>query len=325
MCCLRSSLVFFIACLILVLCLGNTGYAASEDNLLASWQGDVRDKLIAYILDVSKPGHPNYIPEIDRIAVFDMDGTLLTEKPIYFVFDVAIHYMEEYYNELSSKGPRHKALCAAARKRDYKYLIKNAVDTFVLPFEGKTYAYYKQYCLKVFETAINPKLKRPFKELVYQPMVELIDLLHARGFRVFVVSGSLQFCIMAISKKYLHVEANRCIGSMVQSRAERKDNAIVFRRGKISPPINLKEGKAIRIRLRTGKTPVLAFGNSMGDEWMLRFPATSRYRHMSFVIDHDDPREFVYRKERLIELSRKQNWTVVSMKNHFKWIYAKSN
>ena len=123
----------FFACFIGILCYGNAGYGASENTLLPSWQGDVRNKLITYMLEVSKEGHPNYIPEVDRIAVFDMDGTLLTEKPIYFVFDVAIHHMKEHYDALSSKGPRYKSLCDAARKRDYAYLIKNAEDTFVLP------------------------------------------------------------------------------------------------------------------------------------------------------------------------------------------------
>ena len=321
----RSSFVLIIGFFIFFLSLGNVGYSVSFNSPLPSWQGDVRHELIDYIFDVSTPEHPDYIPETHRIAVFDMDGTLLPEKPTYFVFEVAIHYIEEHYDELASKGTRYQALCEAARERDYGYLRKNLEETFFMPFEGKTHDYYRQYCLDAFEKAKNPELGRPLKELVYQPMIELIDLLHLRGFRVFIVSGSLQFCIMAISEKYLHVEESRCIGSIVETDAEIIDDAIVFRRGKISPPINLEDGKAIRIKLRTGKIPVLAVGNSIDDEWMLRLPGASPFRHLSCVIDHDDPREFFYRKEDLIELSKKYKWIVVSMKNHFKKIYAGDN
>jgi hypothetical protein len=154
-------------------------------------------------------------------------------------------------------------------------------------------------------------------------MIELIDLLHERGFSVYVVSGSLQFCIMAISQKYLHVHPSRCIGSMVEAKAQKVGDTIIFRRGRVQPPTNLKDGKAIRIKMRTGATPVLAFGNSMGDAWMLGFPASSPHRHLSFVVDHDDPREFVYRKKALLDLAEEKGWFVISMKENFKKIYKR--
>jgi hypothetical protein len=152
-------------------------------------------------------------------------------------------------------------------------------------------------------------------------MIELIDLLHERGFSVYVVSGSLQFSIMAISEEYLHVDASRCIGSMVEARAEKIGNKTVFIRGRIRPPVNLDGGKSIRIKMRTGRAPVLAFGNFNGDIWMLEFTATSPYRHLAFVVDHDDPREFVYQKKNLLEQARKEGWIIVGMKNHLKTIF----
>jgi phosphoserine phosphatase len=318
----RPAVVVLLGFMGLFFVLPGTVLGISRDQALPSWQGDVRESLVDYVFDVSSKAHKDFIPPRDRIAVFDMDGTLMSEKPNYFVFDVAIHYLKEYAPEISSKGTRYKALCDAAKAHDFKYLRKHIRETFVLPFEGKTYETYKAYCLKVFETAINPVKKRPLKDLVYRPMVELIDLLHERGFRVFVVSGSLQFSIMAISEKYFHVESNRCIGSMVEAVAEKRGSKIVFTRGGVKPPINLKEGKAIRIKMRTGKVPVLALGNSLGDTWMLSFPATSSYRHLSLVVDHDDPREFVYRKPSLLEMAKERNWGIVSIKTHFKTIYS---
>jgi len=298
--------------------------SSSRQGALSLWQGEVRDTLVDYIFDVSTPGHRDFIPVQDRVAVFDMDGTLLAERPHYFVLEVVMHYLIEYAPELSRKGPATKALCDAAEAGDIQYLRRNLEDTFVLPFEGQTYDFFRDYCLKVFETAVNSQNGKRHKDLVYQPMIELIDLLHARGFSVYVVSGSFQFAIMAISEKYFHVEESRCIGSRVEATVEKRNGRMVFLRGKGRPPINLGRGKAVRIKMRTGQAPVLAFGNSNGDVWMLEFPATSPYRHLSGVIDHDDPREFVYRKEALLRKAQQEGWLIVSMKAHFKTVFGET-
>ena len=300
----------------------NSGWAATRSEALAMWQGAVKEQLVDFVFDVSTPGHTDFIPANDRVAVFDMDGTLMSEKPVYYVYDVAIHYLNEHCHEIALKGPEYGALCAAARNMDFAYFDQHLEDLFVLPFEGKTYAFYRDYCRHVFETTINPLKKRPLKELIFRPMIELIDLLHERDFSVYVVSGSLQFSIMAISEKYLHVDESRCIGSMVAATAEREGKKTIFKRGELSPPTNLSEGKAIRIMMRTGQAPVLAIGNSGGDAWMLAFTASSPYRTYTGIIDHDDPREFVYHKDKLLKMARENNWTIISMKENFKTIYG---
>ena len=296
--------------------------AATRLEALSLWQGDVKEQLIDFIFDVSTTGNPDFIPVKDRVAVFDMDGTLLSEKPNYFVFDVATHYLNEHSNEISVKGPAYKALCDAAKAQDYKYFKTHMVDALVLPFEGKTYTFYRDYCRHVFETAINPEKKRPQKELIIQPMIQLIDLLQERGFSVYVVSGSLQFCIMSISEKYLHISRQNCIGSMVVATPEKDGKKTVFKRGKLSPPPNLKAAKAMRIMMRTGQAPVLAIGNSGGDAWMLGFTASSPYRTFTGIVHHDDPREFIYHQNKLLKLAEKEDCAVISMKDNFKSIYG---
>ena len=289
---------------------------------LSSWRGEVRNILLDYIDSVSSSGSKDFIPAKDRLAVFDMDGTIMSEKPFPFVFEAAIRYLVQHKAEISSRGPQYKALCEAAEKLDMDYLYKHISQIFVLPFKGKTYEYYRNWCLKLFETEINPLKNRPQKALIFKPMIELIDLLHEHGFQVYVVSGSLQFAIMAISEKYLHVDESRCIGSMVQARAEKDGERMAFIRGESQPPPNVKSGKAIRIMMRTGQAPVLAFGNSKGDSWMLDFTASSPYRHMAFVIDHDDPREFVYHRPALLKMAKEKKWVIISMKENFKTVYG---
>ncbi len=297
-------------------------FALEPDRLLNSWQGEVRNTLLDYIRSVSTPDSDDFIPAKDRLAVFDMDGTLMSEKPFPFVFEATLHYLVRHKKTLSLKGPQFKSLCDAAEKPDVAYLRKHMDQTFVLPFKGKTYEFYKRWCLKIFETEINPLKMRPQKDLIYKPMIELIDLLHTRDFQIYVVSGSMQFAIMAISEKYLHVDESRCIGSMVQAKAKKDGERIDFMRGDLQPPPNVKTGKTIRIMMRTGQAPVLAFGNSSGDTGMLQFTSSSPYRHMAFIINHDDPREFVYHHPALLKTAKEKKWVVISMKENFKTVYG---
>ncbi len=297
-------------------------FAAEPDQRLCSWRGEVRGILLDYIDTVTFPGSTDFIPPKDRIAVFDLDGTLMSEKPLPYVFDATIRYLLENQDELSKKGPVYEALCEAAQRQDTAYFRKHIEQLSVLPFRGKSYAFYRKWCLNVFETEINPLKNRPQKDLIFKPMIELIDLLHDRGFQVYVVSGSMQFAIMAISEKYLHVDESRCIGSMVKARAKKEGKRTVFLREGFEPPANVNSGKVVRIMMRTGQPPVLAFGNSSGDNWMLDFTASSPYRHLAFVIDHDDPREFVYRHPALLKEARGKGWVVVSMKKNFATVYG---
>lgn len=218
---LRLAVVVVIGILAPNLFQGEECWALSRRDALPSWQGEIKDILVDFVFDVSTPGDSDFIPEPDRLAVFDMDGTLLSEKPVFFAMEAAIRYLIEQAFDLSPKGPEYKALCDAARDRDLTYLRQHIEDTFALTFEGKSFDFFRDYCRRVFETTINSEKKRPIKDLVYKPMIELIDLLHERGFSVYVVSGSLQFSIMAISEEYLHVDRSRCIGSMVEARAEK--------------------------------------------------------------------------------------------------------
>lgn len=299
-------------------------WGADSSTALSLWQGKVKTELADFIFDVSTKESPDFIPPSKRVAVFDMDGTLLSEKPNYFVFDVAISYLNAHAHEIAEKGSVYKALCDAAKTHDYKYFISHVPEAFALPFEGKTCTFYRKYCRHVFETEMNAVKNRPHKTLVFKPMIQLIDLLWDRGFTVYVVSGSLQFCIMAISEQHLHVPQSHCIGSRVVVRPEKKGETLVFKRGKLRPPSNVKAAKAMRIMTRTGQAPVLAMGNSSGDIWMLAFTETSPYRTFTAIVDHDDPREFVYHDEKLLELARKEKWAVISMKNNFKTIYGDS-
>lgn len=292
------------------------------DKDLPSWQGPTRRVLLEYIYAVSTPGHRDFIPVPERIAAFDLDGTLISERPRLWVMEVALARLARICGRPSARSQDLAGLCAAAARRDYGYLRRHIGQSLSLPLLGMTRAGYRALARQVFETAVNPVKKLPLRRMVYRPQVELIDLLHRRGFRVYIVSGSDQFAMMAISRKYLHVAPERCIGTTFQVRLELAGGRLRFyRTGLRKGDVNLRRVKAKKLMARTGLPPVLAFGNSPGDTWMLRFAASAPRRSLCLVLDHDDPREFVYRRRRFLTLARRQGWQVVSIKRDFKVVF----
>lgn len=292
------------------------------DKDLPSWQGPTRQMLLEFVFAVSTPGHKDFIPRHERIAVFDVDGTMMTERPLIFVMEVALAHMAKECGKLRQRSPAMAELCDAAAKHDYKALYGRIGQILSLPLYGMTHTEYRALALKVFETTINPVKKIPQRRMVYRPQVELVDLLHRRGFTVYLNSGSDVFALMAISRKYLHVPPERCIGTTFTVRLVVENGRLrCYRTGLEGGNLNLRENKVSNLMNRTGMPPVLAFGNSSGDEWMLRFAAAGPRRHLSLVLDHDDPREFVYRKPKLLATAQKEGWQVVSMRSAFKVIY----
>lgn len=320
----KSILIACLACLMLltVAAMAQAQPAPWSDKDLPSWNNPMRQMLLEYVFAVSTPGHKDFIPAEDRLASFDMDGTLISERPILFVMEIALARMAQACGRLSRISGRNQVLCNAAARKDIRFLYRHIGETLERPFLGMTHAEFRALALKVFETMVNPDSGRPLYKNVFRPQIELIDLLHRRGFKVYLNSGSDVFALMAISQKYLHVPPERCIGTVFQVQLKMDQGRLRFYRSGIGPRgVNLRQVKAANFVNRTGRAPVLAFGNSSGDEWMLRFAAASPRRSLSLLLNHDDPREFVYGKRGILDMARKEGWHIVSMKQAFKEIY----
>jgi phosphoserine phosphatase len=304
-----------IAALILALCLGLTVSARAAGDPLPSWQGPVKAQLMEYIQAVTTPGGKDFIPQAERIASFDMDGTVIAERPMPFVMDISMVWLKQHCPGFGKKGAKQKALCQAAAAHDFKAMRKMIGPLLIMPYLGMEMDDYRALALKVFETHVNPVKKKPLKELIYAPQLELMELLKAKGFQVWLCSGSAISAIQAISAKYLGVPPQRCIGTRFQVKVSEKDGTLLFQRGNVVDGLlNLQQTKAANLKLATVTGPVLAFGNSGGDIWMLKYAAAAKRRGLALVLDHDDPREFVYAKPKLLELAKMRGWTVVSMK-----------
>lgn len=307
------------AAIILALCLLAAIPAWAAGDPLPSWQGPVKAQLLEYIGAVTTPGGKDFIPPQERIASFDMDGTVIAERPMPFVMDISMVWLKQHCPDFGKKGTKQKAMCQAAAAHDFKAMRKMIGPLLTMPYLGMEMDEYRALALKVFETHANPIKKKPLKELIYAPQLELMELLQAKGFQVWLCSGSAISAIQAISAKYLGVPSERCIGTRFQVKVSEKDGKLLFQRGDIVDGLlNLQEVKAANLKLATVTGPVLAFGNSSGDIWMLKYAAAAKRRGLALVLNHDDPREFVYAKPDLLELAKTRGWTVVNMKTD--WI-----
>lgn len=304
-----------IAALAMILSIAIALPAWAGDDPLPSWQGPVKTQLLSYIQAVTTPGHQDFIPVEERIAAFDLDGTILAERPMPFVMEISWVWLKQNCPGFGQKGPKEASLCRAAATGDPKEMRKQ-IDAFVtLPYLGMELDAYRALAKKVFETYQNPLKNMPLKDMIYAPQLELIALLHAKGFKVWLCSGSAISAMQVISAKYLGVAPDRCIGTRFEVKVSEQDGRLSFKRGAVhSGLLNLHKVKAANLKLATMSGPVLAFGNSMGDSWMLKFAADSPRRSLALVLNHDDPREFVYSKPELLKLARERGWTVVSMK-----------
>jgi hypothetical protein len=303
--------------------------------VLKSWQeGIIKNKIIDFVERDTFD-----IPVKDRIAVFDMDGTISCEAPLWFEMYCAVAKL----NEDASKNP------ALLQYKSYQYgkiLYKNPADTSVhnnwvsdkgnyidsmiwKAFEGDYHESYVSYCTNYLTTAENTDKKMILGDMFFKPMLELIDYLKSNYYKVYVVSGSVQGVIWSIVpiktslKQRKHLSGTRQIIKPDYSNNETK---FIIGKG-IFTPKNNNAGKSENIYSRTGKQPVFAFGNTTGDYDMLQYAITNEHNGIGLMLNHDDDKEYIYPpyhdqpepdwKKRINNFGG----IVVSMKDNFKAIW----
>nr|WP_027210356.1 HAD family hydrolase [Burkholderia sp. WSM2232] len=299
---------------------------------LPSWQeGAARAAILAFIGDVTRPGSANYVPPEARIAVFDNDGTLWSEQPMPF----QLSFMVE---TLKAAAPRHpewqkdpvfKALLA----HDTEVLAKNQkalLQMIAVANSGMTTDEYDQSIRNWLASAKHPTLQRRYTELVYRPQLELLGLLRASGFRIWIVSGgTAEFMRVWVTDAY-GIPPDRVVGTQEKLKYEVRDGKPVLVRGAGFDFVDDGPGKPVGIFRAIGARPILAFGNSDGDREMLEYTAGGPGKTLALLLHHDDAeREFAYdRKSSLARLDRAwdqalaRGWVVVSMKQDWKTVYA---
>ena len=311
-----------------------TAYA---QDLLPSWNdGQAKKSITEFVDKVTKEGSPDFVQPAERIATFDNDGTLWCEQPMYFQLFFAL-------DRVKALAPQHpewktKQPFASLLKGDVKGALAGGeramLEIIVATHAGMTTAEFEQIVKDWIATAKHPKFKRPYTECVYQPMIELLAYLRANGFKTFIVSGGGIEFMRPWTEKVYGIPPEQVVGSSIKTKYEMRDGKPVLMRLPEMNFIDDKAGKPVGINSHIGRRPIAAFGNSDGDQQMLEWTQAGSGARLMMLVHHDDAvREFAYGAESkigtfsdaLMTEAKKNDWTVISMKDDWKTIFAFEN
>ncbi len=299
---------------------------------LPSWN-DVNSKkaIISYVDAVTDKNGANFIPIADRISVFDNDGTLWSEKPIYFFILYAmdrVKSMAKDHPEWKNKQP-FKAVLENDMEALEKSGEKGLIQIIMATHSGISVKSFKESVLEWSKTAKHPKMNKLYSEMVYQPMLELLNYLRDHDFKTYIVSGGeVEFMRVFLTEIY-GIPEEQIIGTRLKTEYVYNNGNPHIKRLAGLDFNDDKEGKAVNIQAIIGKKPVFAGGNSDGDLQMLQWTASSSHKSFMLYLHHTDAeREWAYdRKSHVGKLDKgldqaiKDGWTVIDMKNDWKLIY----
>jgi phosphoglycolate phosphatase-like HAD superfamily hydrolase len=301
---------------------------------LASWQATApRAAILAFVEKVTKDGSPDFVPPPARIAVFDNDGTLWAEQPTYF----QLFFILDRVKQLAPQHPEWatKEPFASVLKGDVKAALhggeKALLEMGMATHAGTTTEEFQAIVTEWIATAKHPGSGRLLTEMVYQPMVELLAYLRAKGFKTFIVSGGGIEFMRPWTERVYGIPPEQVVGSSIKTKYELRDGKPVLAR---LPEVNFiddKAGKPVGIAQHIGRRPILAFGNSDGDFEMLEWTTAGPGARLGLLVHHDDAaREFAYDREshigklaRGLDEAGKRGWTVVSMKSDWREVFAR--
>lgn len=298
---------------------------------LASWNdGGAKRAILDFVAQVTTPDSPSFVPPRERIAVFDNDGTLWVEQPLYvqafFVFD-RIKQLAPQHPEWQTQEP-----FASVLKGDLKAALLAGepalVELVMATHAGMTTDEFAAIAKDWLATANHPTLRRPYTELVYQPMLELLAYLQANGFKTFIVSGGGVEFMRACTEQIYGIPPEQVIGSSNKTQFELRDGKPVILRLPELYFFNDKAGKPAAIQHYIGRRPIAAFGNSDGDLQMLQWTTAGSGASLGMIVRHTDgDREFAYDqgamgnlKDALVE-AEKEGWVVVDMQRDWNRIF----
>jgi phosphoglycolate phosphatase-like HAD superfamily hydrolase len=319
------------AAVLLALC--SAADARAADDPLPSWNdGPTKQSIIDFVTRVTKDGGPDYVAPPERVATFDNDGTLWIEQPMYNQFVFALDEVKKQANqhpEWKDKEP-FKSVLAGDMKAVAAMGEKGMLEIVAATHSGMTTVDFNESVKQWLETAKHPRFKVLYTDLIYQPMLELLDYLRANGFKTFIVSGGGVEFMRNFTDKTYGIPPEQVIGSSGVTKYQMWDASPALVKEPKVFFIDDGPGKAEAINRVIGRHPIFAFGNSDGDKQMLEWTAAcQRLCFMGLVHHTDAEREYAYGpdskvgtfSDALLAEATGKGWTVVDMKNDWKTIF----
>jgi phosphoglycolate phosphatase-like HAD superfamily hydrolase len=308
-----------------------TGPCLAQEPL-PSWNDTApKQAIVAFVERVTKQGSPDFVPLAERIATFDNDGTLWAEQPLYFQLLFAI-------DRIKALAPQHpewkdKEPFASLLKGDLKAALAGGehaiLDILMATHAGMTSDEFEKIVKDWVASARHPTTGRPYTEMVYQPMLDLLAYLRANDFKTFIASGGGIEFMRAFAEKVYGIPPEQVIGSSGKQQFEMRDAKPVLVKLAAVDFIDDKEGKPVAIQKVIGRRPIAAFGNSDGDLQMLQWTCDgSGVRFCLYVHHTDDGREWAYdrqssigRLDKGLDEAAARGWTVVSMQRDWRTVF----
>ena len=316
-----------------------TVVAAQTGDPLPSWnEGAAKKAIIDFVRATTDQVNPKFVPPEERIATFDQDGTLWVEHPIYsqmvYCFD-RVPVLAAQKPELKRVEP-FKTVLSGDQEAIAKLGLHDLEKIILTTLTGMTTDEFDADVKRWLATAKHPRWKRPYTDLTYQPMQEVMSYLRANGYKTFIVTGFGQDFVRMYSQRVYSIPVEQVIGSALAVKYEYKDGKPTLLK---VPKLMLNDndaGKVEGIYLEIGRRPRAAFGNSTGDQQMLEYTGASDGARLMMLVLHDDAqREFAYGPARglpdtkvgtftqaLYDEAKKDAWTVISMKNDWKRVFT---
>lgn len=305
---------------------------AANNDPLPSWNdGQAKAAIVKFVQRVSDQNSPDYVPEAKRIATFDNDGTLWTEHPMYTQLAFAIDRVKtlapqhpEWKTRQPFKAVLENDLTALAAAGE-----KGLMELLMVSHAGMSTAEFEAIVKDWLANARHPRFKKPYTELTYQPMVELLAYLRANGFKTFIVSGGGVEFMRPMTQAVYGIPPEQVVGSSIKTRYEVRDGKPVLMRLPEIDFIDDKSGKPVGINKFIGRRPIAAFGNSAGDREMLAWTGAGDGARLMMLVIHDDAkREYAYGPanglpdtkfgafpQSLMDEAQAKGWHVISMKH----------
>lgn len=338
--CARSRSAWLSRLLSAVLVLGLSAGATAQTDPLPSWNdGPAKQSIVKFVETTTTQGSAQFVPPAERIATFDQDGTLWVEHPAYSQLFYCLSRVPDLVKakpELAQVQP-FKAVVTGDRAAMAKFTLDDYLKIAMATLTGMPTEEFKAQVKDWIAKAHDPRWKKPFTELTYQPMQEVLGYLRDNGYKTYIVTGGGQDFVRVYADQVYGVPPEQVIGSAVETR---------YTYDKSGKPLLVKEpklllnnndgGKAQDIYLMIGRQPRAAFGNSTGDQQMLEYTKAGDGARLAMLVLHDDAeREYAYGPaqglpktevgtftQALYDQAHKDGWTVVSMKKDWKQIFS---
>jgi len=326
--------------LLLVAVLAGAPWALAQTDPLPSWNdGPAKKAIVDFVQATTMQGGPQFVPPAERVATFDQDGTLWVEQPMYSQVMYCLERVPAVVKakpELAEVEP-FKTVLSGNREAMARLSKQDLEKILVATLTGMSTEEFRAEAKKWLETARDPRWKRPYTELTYQPMQEVMKYMRANGYKTYIVTGGGQDFVRVYAEEVYGVPPEQVVGSAGGTKYGYDKSGKPFLTKEPRLLLNDdKAGKPEGIHLMIGRRPRAAFGNSAGDREMLEYTKAGDGARLAMLVFHDDAtREYAYGPAKGLRASKvgtfpqalydqagKQGWVVISMKNDWKQIFS---